>query len=159
MDKEKINVTLVNPFIKSAVDVFKQLFSTPLTKKDLRLKKDPTASYEVAIIIGISGKKHTGVVVYSMKKYTALKMIGVLDPDMKPNDSEYFSDAVGEVANIISGNALSAFAKNKIEMNLTTPTVIVGDAFEMHLLEQKTLSALMNSIFGDLEINVAIKEF
>jgi len=159
MKNQKINATLVNPFIKSAVDVFKQLFSTALTKKDLILKKDPTASYEVAIIIGISGAHHTGVVVFSMKKYTALKLVGVLDSDITEKNSEHFSDAIGELGNIISGNALSEFAKNKIEMNLTTPTVIIGDAFEMHLLEQTTLSAIMTSIFGDIEINVAIKEF
>ena len=60
---------------------------------------------------------------------------------------------------MISGNAMSDFSKKGINLTIATPSVIVGAAFEMHLLDQTTLSADMMSPFGSMEINVAIKKY
>lgn len=159
MDEKNLDISMVNPFLGASYDVFKQIFDCELKKGQITLKANPTADHEVAIIIGISGKEHTGVVVYSMKLYTAKKIVMNLDPDSKINErDEDFSDALGELANMISGNAMSDFSKNGISLTITTPSVIVGDAFEMHLLDQSTLSTIMTSPFGTLEINVAIKK-
>ncbi len=160
MNAKDIDITLVNPFMGAMYDVFKQIFECKLRKGQISIKKNPTAEHEIAIIIGISGKRYTGAVVYSMKSYTARKIVKNLDPnsDLSEKD-EAFSDALGELANMISGNAMSDFSKKGIDLTITTPSVIVGSAFEMHLLDQTTLSADMMSPFGAMEINVAIKKF
>ena len=159
MDAKNIDISVVNPFLGAAYDVFKQLFGCELKKGQICIKRNPTAEHEVAIIIGISGKRHTGVVVYTMKIYTAKKIVMNLDPDNAVSEkNEAFSDALGEIANMISGNAMSDFSKRGISLAITTPSVIVGDAFEMHLLDQETLAADMMSPFGTLEIHVAIKK-
>jgi len=158
-NKENIDISLVNPFLGAAFDVFKQLFDCELKKGPISLKENPTASYEVAIVIGISGNRHTGVVVYSIKNYSAKKIVQKLDPDADTSvESVAFSDALGELANIISGNAMAAFSKQGLNLSITTPSVIVGDAFEIHLLDQTTLSTTMMSPFGEMEVNVAIKK-
>lgn len=160
MNKKDIDITLVNPFLGAAYDVFKQLFNCELRKGQISVKNHPSAKYEVAIIVGISGKRHTGVVVYSMKDYTAKKIVKSLDPDADLSvKNEVLSDALGELANMITGNAMSDFSKKGVDLTITTPSVIVGAAFEMHLLEQTTLSSDMISPFGILEVNVAIKQF
>lgn len=159
MNIKEIDLSLVNPFLGAAYDVFKQIFDFELKKGQICIKKNPTAKFEVAIIIGISGEKHTGVVVYSMKKYTATKIVHHLVPDPElANDEQNYTDALGEMANMISGNAMTIFYTNGINLTITTPSVIIGDAFEIHLLDQTTLSTDMMSPFGVLEINVAIKK-
>ena len=159
MDAKELDLTMVNPFLGSTFDVFKQLFNVELQKGGITMKKAPSASNEIAIIIGITGTDHTGVVVFSMKKYTAIKMVSVLYPDMQVTDKdENFSDALGEIANIISGNSMRTFGSMNISLNITTPSVIIGQAFEVHLLDQTTLCSEMQSPFGTLEINVAIKK-
>lgn len=160
MGAKDIDITLVNPFLSAAYDVFKQVFSCELRKGQITVKRNPSADNEVAIIIGVSGPKHTGVVVYSMKDVTSKKIVSNLDPDIELSlEDEAFSDALGELANMISGNATNIFSKQDIDLTITTPSVVIGDAFEMHLLDQTTLSAEMMSPFGNLEINVAIKKF
>ena len=67
MNAKDIDITLVNPFMGAMYDVFKQIFECELRKGQISIKKNPSAGNEIAIIIGISGKRHTGVVVYSMK--------------------------------------------------------------------------------------------
>ncbi len=160
MTTKDINVSLVNPFLGAAYDVFKQIFGCELKKGKITLRAEPSANNEVAIIIGITGSRYTGIVVYSMKNYTAKKIVNNLDPEIQlPNDKEMFSDALGELANMISGNAMSEFSKNNIKLSITTPSIVVGDAFELHLLKQTTLSADMISPFGTLEVNVAMKQY
>jgi len=153
-----IDVTMVNPFLASASEVFKQMFDCDLVKGQVTIKKDPSASNDVAIIIGISGDIYTGVVVYSMKSYTAKKMVTFLDASITNEKAKEFSDALGEVANIVSGNAMAVFTAQGTRLNITTPSVIIGEAFEIHLLDQTTLSTELQSPFGMLEINVAIKK-
>ena len=159
VDEKNIDIGLVNPFLGAAFDVFKQIFDCDLKKGPISIKKNPTASYDVAIIIGVSGDHHNGVVIYSVKEYSAKKMVRRLDPDLNiTNDKKAFSDAIGELANIISGNAMTAFSKQGINLNITTPSIITGDAFDINLLDQTTLSTTMTTPFGELEINVAIKK-
>lgn len=158
-DIKDIDITLINPFLGAAYDVFKQLFNCELKKGPISLKKNPTASYEIAIVIGIAGEQYTGVVVYSIKNYSAKKIIHQLDPDTNMTENRSaFSDALGELANIISGNAMASFSKQGRNLKITTPSVIIGDAFEINLLDQTTLSTTMISPFGEIEINVAIKK-
>lgn len=160
MTIEAIDISLVNPFLSAAHDVFKQVFSCELTNGHITEKKNPSSDNEVAIIIGISGPKHTGVVVYSMKDDTSKKIVSTLDPDIELSlEDESFSDALGELANMISGNATNILSKQDIDLTITTPSVKIGDAFEMHLLDQTSLSAEMMSPFGNIEINVVVKKF
>jgi chemotaxis protein CheX len=149
---------MVNPFLASAGEVFKQLFNCDLIKGQISIRKDPSATNDVAIIIGITGDAYTGVVVFSMKSVTARKMVSYLDPSITNDRDKAFSDALGEVANIVSGNAMAVFTAQSIHLNITTPSVIIGEAFEIHLLDQTTLCADMTSPFGGVEINVAIKK-
>ncbi len=58
-----------------------------------------------------------------MKIYTAKKIVKKLDPDNDMSEKdEAFSDALGEIANMISGNAMSDFAKNGMNLTITTPS-------------------------------------
>jgi chemotaxis protein CheX len=158
VNEKELDVTMVNPFLGAAGEVFKSLFKCELVKDQITIKKDPSASNDIAIIIGVTGDVYTGVVVYSMKKYTALKLVNFLDSTINGEKDQSFSDALGEIANIISGNAMGVFTAQGISLNITTPSVIIGKAFEIHLLDQTTISAEMQSPFGVLEINVAIKK-
>ena len=158
MESKDLDITMVNPFLSAANDVFKQLYSCDLKKGSISIRKDPTATYDVAIIIGITGNAHTGVVVFSIKKYTAQKLVSHLDASIQNEKDQAFSDALGEIANIISGNAMAVFSAQGMKLNITTPSVIIGEAFEIHLLDQTTLSTEMSSPFGMMEVNVAIKK-
>ncbi|GAI52287.1 unnamed protein product, partial [marine sediment metagenome] len=44
-NKQNIDISLVNPFLGAAFDVFKQLFDCELKKGPISLKSNPTANY------------------------------------------------------------------------------------------------------------------
>ena len=68
-----------------------------------------------------------------------------------------YKDIVGELANMITGNAMNLFSSSDKQINLTTPTVVEGSKVTISLLKQTTLGIILYSPLGQLEMNVALK--
>ena len=86
------------------------------------------------------------------------KMVTQLDANIPVNDTNQLSDALGEFANMICGNATAKLSKINYNASISTPTIITGAAFEIHLLKQTTFSTELKTPFGNLEMNVAVKK-
>ncbi len=152
-----INAEYVNPFLEAASAVFKQLMNVDLRRGKLVLKEVPQPSHDVAIIIGITGAV-TGQVVFSMSLEMVKKIAQILAPGISEKDiANEWKDIVGEVANMITGNAMNLFAYSGKRVEMTTPTVIEGESFTITLIKQTTLGITLYSPFGQLEMNVALK--
>ncbi|HOF12749.1 MAG TPA: chemotaxis protein CheX [Spirochaetota bacterium] len=152
-----INAEYVNPFLEAASAVFKQLLNVDLRRGKLVIKDVPQPSHDVAIIIGITGAV-TGQVVFSMSLEMVGKIAKVLTPGLSDKDvANEWKDIVGEVANMITGNAMNLFAYSGKRVEMTTPTVIEGESFTITLIKQTTLGINLYSPFGQLEMNVALK--
>ncbi|MCP4575547.1 MAG: hypothetical protein GY846_04615 [Deltaproteobacteria bacterium] len=113
----------VKPFLDAIKDVFETMIETSFTLGRPGLKKEKAPSYEVSSIIGISGEV-SGSVVINLSKETALELAsGILDEDLTDLDEDCI-DAIGEIANMVAGNAKAGFPEKST--SLSVPTVIVG---------------------------------
>ena len=68
-----------------------------------------------------------------------------------------YKDIVGELANMITGNAMNLFASSGKKIEITTPTVIEGKDFTITMIKQTTLGINLYSPMGQLELNIALK--
>ncbi len=152
-----INAEFVNPFLEAASAVFKSILKVDLRRGKLVIKESPIPSMDVAIIIGITGGV-AGEVVYSMGYNMVFKIAEALAPGLSEEQikSEY-KDIIGEMANMITGNAMNLFATTGKRINMTTPTVVEGKDFTITLIKQTTLGINLYSPMGQLEMNVALK--
>lgn len=152
-----INAEYVNPFLEAASAVFKSVMNVDLRRGKMIIKENPEPSHDVAIIIGITGAIN-GEVVYSMGYTMVTKIAEILAPGMTEEQikSEY-KDIVGELANMITGNAMNLFAYSGKSIDITTPTVVNGKDFTITLVQQTTLGINLYSPMGQLEMNVALK--
>lgn len=152
-----INAEYVNPFLEAASAVFKQIMNVDLRRGKMIIKENPEPSHDVAIIIGITGSIN-GEVVYSMGYNMVQKIAEILTPGMSEEQvrAEY-KDIVGELANMITGNAMNLFAYSGKSIDITTPTVVNGEDFTITLVKQTTLAINLYSPMGQLEMNVALK--
>jgi chemotaxis protein CheX len=152
-----INAEYVNPFLEAASAVFKSVLNIDLRRGKLIIKDHPQPSQDVAIIIGITGSIN-GEVVYSLAYPMVQKVASVLAPGLTPQqiDLEY-KDIIGELANMITGNAMNLFAYSGKTIDITTPTVINGKDFTITFVKQTTLGINLYSPYGQLEMNVALK--
>lgn len=152
-----INAEYVNPFLEAASVVFKSLLNVDLRRGKLVIKEMPDPSHDVAIIIGITGSV-TGEVVYSMGFNVINKIAEVLAPGLTPEQTKgEYKDIVGELANMITGNAMNLFTHSGKRVEMTTPTVIEGKNFTITLIKQTTLGINLYSPFGQFEMNIALK--
>ncbi len=152
-----INAEFVNPFLEAASAVFKQIMNVDLRRGKLVIKESPIPSLDVSIIIGITGAV-TGEVVYSMGYNMVAKIADILAPGLSEEQIKHeYKDIVGELANMITGNAMNLFATSGKRIEITTPTVVEGKDFTITMIKQTTLGINLYSPMGQLEMNIALK--
>jgi chemotaxis protein CheX len=152
-----INAEYVNPFLEAASAVFKSILNVDLRRGKLVIKESPVPAMDIAIIIGITGSI-TGEVVYSMEFNMVKKIADILAPGLSEDQIKHeYKDIIGELANMITGNAMNLFATTGKTIEITTPTVLEGRDFTITMIKQTTLGINLYSPMGQLELNIALK--
>jgi len=108
-------------FVKSLVEVLATMAATTVTVGKPIRKTDLSATYDVSGIIGFSGD-FVGSMVLSFQEKTALAIVAAFAGQECAVNSPEFSDAIGELANMVAGSAKTAFGGT----NISIPTVVVG---------------------------------
>jgi chemotaxis protein CheX len=151
-----MKVEYINPFIKSTINTFHTMIGdTPKPGKP-EIKKDPFPVFDISGVIGISGEA-IGSVVLSYPKVVALKIASkFIQEDIKIVGKE-LADAIGEITNIIAGNAKQDLTQFKISISL--PNVIIGTGHQIRTPgESPILIVPFVSAFGTFGLEVCIKE-
>jgi chemotaxis protein CheX len=118
-----MNVAYVNPFITSTISTFKTMLHVEVKPGKPRLKKDEQPIHDISGIIGMSGSAQ-GAIAISFPKTVALKAVSaMLGSEIKIIGPE-LTDGIGELVNIIAGNAKQYLTEYKLTISL--PNVIVG---------------------------------
>ncbi len=147
-----------NVFIRSAVHVFKKELNINMSRQSLVKKNAPLPGLPVCIILGITGHVR-GQVVYSMDRSFAQDITHSMLPNKLPNElKKYVNSAVGEIGNMITGQASIDLAGQDKVINLTPPAVFSGTQIEFDFLEMPTVALRLLSEMGTLEINIALME-
>ena len=115
--------TFITPFIKSISNVFSTMLQLPVQVGEPTIKNDDTASFDVSGIIGMSGEV-VGSVVLSFPTEAAERIVSLFTGEESNVDAEDFSDAVGELVNMIAGGAKGMFTGR--EVSISCPNVVIG---------------------------------
>lgn len=155
----KINAKYVNPFIEAGVNVVKQVAQIDVRRGHLSYKQQPEPSYDVSIIVGVYGYL-VGQVVYSMKKEVAEKLVERMMLGKSPQERKIlFVDTLGELANMITGNATAILNQKKdLALNITTPAIATGENISINLIAKPTLVLGLYTQYGPVEVSVALEE-
>jgi chemotaxis protein CheX len=156
----KINAQFINPFIDAGMSVVKQISGIDVRRGHLAYKGQPQPSYGVSIIIGVYGYL-SGQVVYSMKTEVADKLVDkMLGGTIYPQERKIlFLDTLGELANMITGNAASILSSKKdLSLKITTPVIATGENINVSLAAKPTLVLGLYTQYGPVEISVALEE-
>lgn len=118
-----MDVRYINPFLSAVQNVFETMIKVPYKLGKPTLKIDNTASYEVSGIIGITGDVN-GCVVVSFPLKIALQLASALiDENLTEVDADC-TDAIGEIANMVVGDAKRNFPESNTTVSV--PSVVVG---------------------------------
>ncbi len=120
-----MDVTIINPFLNATLNVIETMAFVKAKAEKPYLKKDNVAQGDVSGIVGITGAVR-GTVSITFDEFSILKIVSnMFGEEMKEINHE-ISDAVGELTNMISGQARQEIEKTGKILQGAIPTVITG---------------------------------
>jgi chemotaxis protein CheX len=115
----------IQPFIDVCKNVFKEFLGADLAvDRPYFSEQSALSDCDISAIIGLTGEAR-GAVVISMKKALVLRLTDILTgtPHSEINDDAV--DAIGEIVNIIAGNAKRGL-EEAFRLVISLPTIIQG---------------------------------
>ncbi len=118
----------IEPFIEATANMFLDMlgmeaeYQTPYI-----LDKKEKHGWDISGIIGIGGDSK-GVVVISFESSLAKAITGTLTGNSNPENEDVI-DAVGELVNIIAGNAKKGL--EQYHLNISLPSIVSGNNHEI----------------------------
>ncbi|MGW8324905.1 MAG: chemotaxis protein CheX, partial [Desulfobacterales bacterium] len=129
-----MDVKLINPFINATLNVLQTMAFVKCQAGKPYLKKDNVAQGDVSGIIGFTGEQN-GTVSVTFDELCILKVVSnMFGEEMKELNDEV-TDAVGEITNMISGQARKELEEMGRLFHGAIPTVITG---KNHKIESTT---------------------
>ncbi len=150
-----MDVAYVNPFIVSTIETFKKMLNTDIKPGKVALKNSIVHTYDVSGIIGLSGEAQ-GSICLSFPKVIALKVVSaLLGMEIKIIGDEV-ADGVGELANIVAGNAKQHLTNYNLSISL--PKVVIGK--DHQVASQRGIPTIVvpfTSSLGEFAMEIALK--
>ena len=136
-----MEVRFINPFIVATQTVFKTMLSISVDMGKPVLKSINSTSGDVTGIMGLVGDKK-GTVAISLRDKGAMHVFRTLIGDECSKIGPEVVDAIGELTNIISGQARKEFEKAGINLKAAIPMVVVGKNVEMNFITKIPIISL-----------------
>lgn len=153
-----VNVEFINPFIDATKNVLSVMCGVEITRKKLFLKDDYKMMGDVSGVMGLSGTASGSVVISMSKKlscYFVGKMLGSSTADAELNAE--VCDGVGEIINVIAGQAKSMLAKTKYHFNISIPSVVSGHGHEIsHKKDTPNIVVLFAALDDEFALQVCL---
>jgi chemotaxis protein CheX len=121
-----MNVEFINPFLEAAITVLKTMaFTTPKPGKPFLKRKDDPSRGDVSGVIGLTGPVRGSIAVSFTKEAILHVVSNMFGEACKEIDGEV-QDAVGELSNMICGDARRALEEKGYQFEAAIPAVITG---------------------------------
>ena len=145
----------IKPFVLAVKRVFETMIMVPFSLGKPELKKGSEVPHEISSIIGLSGNV-CGSVVISLSHEVAFQLVSALIGDEVTELDEDCTDAIGEIANMIAGNAKTDFPSNNNAISV--PSVVVGKHKVSYPSGIPIISIPCTTDKGSMIIEIALKE-
>ncbi len=136
-----MDVKFINPFVTASQVVFKTMLGMETAMGKPILKDVRATSGDVTGIMGLVGDKK-GTIAISFRETGALFVFKTLVGDECQSIGPEVVDAVGELTNIISGQARKEFEKSGINLKAAIPMVVVGHNVELNFITKIPIISL-----------------
>jgi chemotaxis protein CheX len=115
----------IKPFIGACLNVFKEFLGADLkVGRPYFSETSAVNEWDLSAVIGLTGDAR-GAVVMSMKKNLALRITNILTGTEHASLDDDVVDAIGEVLNIIAGNAKKGLEES-FRLVISLPAIVEG---------------------------------
>ncbi|WP_125153232.1 chemotaxis protein CheX [Clostridium rectalis] len=147
----------INSFYKATIDVFRLMLDVEINREEISLVDGMISSKEANVVLGVTGDLK-GSILFSFPKKMTLKMIKIMCGMEMDRIDEFVSSALGEMANIIGGNALTLLNSNNYLCDIVPPQIFVGEYNSYSMANEKALFLPIKSSIGNFDIHIFLEE-
>ncbi len=152
-----MRVEYINPFVEAAFSIMKEVLQEEVVRKELYLKKTSQPVMGVAALVGLAGDVE-GRVLIDMSKESALGIASAMNGEKLTEMDELVKATITELANMVTGQAVTKLHDLGFKFDLTPPSIITGDNMQVSDMNVEALIVPLSVPQGLVEINVAIRE-
>ncbi len=157
MGKIKYDVNFINPFLHAVIHVLQTMAHVEAKPEPPYLNEDRKSTGDVTGIIGITGYSK-GTMSLTLDEKVILKIVNNMLFEEFTEINDDICDAVGELTNMISGQARAKLSEQGMSFEASTPTVIAGKGIEIkHVSKVPVLSIPFSTEEGRFVVEVAFE--
>ena len=149
-----MKVEYINPFLNATVRVLKTMASLEVSPGKPYIKKNSNAVGDVSGIIGVTGDTQ-GSLSISFTAECIKQIVSNMLGEKINEINDDVKDAVGELTNIISGDARRELYEKGLNLQGSIPTVVAGPGHEIrHVGKGPTIAIPFQSDAGPITVEV-----
>lgn len=151
-----LKVEYINPFVIASFSVLEMVLSSKPTKGDLAMQPTTFTSQQCNVVCGVTGQVQ-GQVIYGMSLVTADRIAStMLGQPIKVFD-QLAASAIGELGNMISGNAMQHLSEAGWICDITPPTIIRGQHVKISTISIPAIVIPITLEQGEMSITVGLQ--
>lgn len=152
-----INDKITHAIAQGTVSFFSTMIGAEVTPGEPREGGGMAFSPGVSATLGMSGDADGSMAIHLPTK-VAENIIEAWLGERLPADTQDARDAVGEITNIVLGDAKTTMSAGDIDINLSIPNVIAGTEFQFTYPANVTVQTVpFTSPYGDFVVDVAVR--
>ncbi len=153
-----MDVKLINPFIDATLHVLATVASTEVKPGKPYLKEDHVARGDVSGMIRLTGEA-SGTISVSFTEKCILAIVSRMFKEETNVLNAEIQDAVGEITNIISGQARQKLEEFGKSLKAAIPTVTMGKNHSIiHITTGPKIAIPFDTKNGEFTIEICFKE-
>ena len=147
----------INPFLHAACEVLESELGSPPSRGSVGLQRSAYTSDEVTAVVGVTGSV-AGMVLYAMTEATARAIVARMMGQEFPQFDALAQSGIAEIGNVITGRAAVLLAEAGFPSDLAPPMLLIGRGTMVSTLDVQRLIIPLQTEFGRVEVQVALKE-
>ena len=152
-----MDVALINPFINATVKVLATMAQAEVEAGKPYLKKDNIAKGDVSGLIGITGETN-GTIAVTFDSGSIVKIVSNMFGEEITEMTTEVADAVGELTNMISGQARRKLEESGKVFEAAIPSVVTGENHEItHITEGPIIAIPFRTEGGSFTIEICLE--
>ncbi|MDR2801531.1 MAG: chemotaxis protein CheX [Desulfovibrio sp.] len=146
------DLRIAKHFIKATREILMTMAGLDVKAGTPYVKKNLVAKGDVSAVVGVTGDR-TGTISVSFSRSCAIALVRGMLGDSVEDIIRDTQDAVGELANMVSGQARAALAGEGLVMQGSTPSVIMGSGHTIsHAAGMPVMAMPFTTEHGDFTV-------
>src|SRR5438132_10809395 len=146
----------INPFLQAATEVLESELGSLPVRGNIGLQRSAYTSDEVDAVVAVTGEV-AGIVLFAMAETTARAIVSKMLGQDFPELDALAQSGIAEIGNVITGRAAVLLSEAGFASDLAPPMLLIGKNTMISTLDVQRLVIPMETEFGSVEVQVALK--